>query len=132
MSASFTNLSDLYNYDNDYRSLNTTSLDDIMNDDILPRISFVNTIQPIENDSIGQANKFTIQCTNILDHVNTCPVCSLIYKSPTDNREQYKNPPSNGDDKEKKLNNYKLIIFIGILLIIILLLIKQLISKRSK
>jgi hypothetical protein len=93
------------------------------------------------NSSRGTTNpeSCVIRCTDILQHIKTCPVCSKLYKAVNENHQENgdchdgnchrrKNKISNSNMyKDRNMN----IILIGMFLIIILLLIKNLYKKQD-
>jgi hypothetical protein len=123
MNRSYTNLSDIYNGPS-----KTTSIEYLMgSEEELPTISF-NDINPSAgHDNSGRHTHdiksvaCKIRCTDILEHITTCPVCSKLYK-PVD-QDNYKQPTLN--------KHYALIgLIFGILLILILILLKIVLSKK--
>lgn len=123
MNRPFTNLSDIFGEDS-YHS-KTTSLNDLIGyDEPLPKITFNDSNhargRPHSHGEKSIACK--IRCTDILEHITTCPVCSKLYK-PTDNEQYHDKPVVNK-------NIVCATLLIGILLIIIILLLKIVLTKN--
>ena len=85
---------------------------------------------------ISERESCVIRCTDILQHIKTCPVCSKLYKPVNDHH------PENGDcadgnchSRKNKSNMYRdkniNIILMGMFLIVILLLVKNLCKKQD-
>jgi hypothetical protein len=136
MNRSFTNLTDLF--DDSCSVQHTTSLHDLMGDDeALPVISFVNTNREHNPHSHSHAHSHgdsqtippcTIRCTDILEHITKCPVCSKLYK-PVDNGQQYNTRGTSFDNNKKYKLTFAFVT--GIMLIIILILLKTLLVGKS-
>jgi hypothetical protein len=71
----------------------------------------------------GKSTACTIRCTDILEHITSCPVCSKLYK-PVDHELYHEQPPI--VNKNMVLYGF----FVGILLIIILILMKIVIGNK--
>jgi hypothetical protein len=123
MNRSFTNLSDIFG--DDSCSGQTTSLDQLFGrDEQLPIVTFVdNNHGHSHGHGHGKSTACKIRCTDILEHITTCPVCSKLYK-PVDNEQYHEQQPVNS--KNMVLSGF----FLGILLLILLMLMKVVISNK--
>lgn len=112
---SFTNINDLYNENNDNGS---------------GASSYKTTVTPLSTLFASAESKSRppceIRCTDILNHITMCPVCSKLYKEVEKNHRHQQQPQTNKENFLTKSDNSAnlktaVIVLAAILAIILLL-----------